>query len=85
MVNYQNLAVEIWLSLQGSANDQDHWIKRSIAFLFSIRFFSWIRIWIFLIYIFCSGSHHTSGDPNLFALDHDHFDFDDMIFLIQIQ
>ena len=33
---------------------------------------------------FC-GSYHTSGDPNLVGLDHDHFDFDDMIFLIQIQ
>ena len=30
----ENLAAQ-----QGSANDQDHWIKRSLDFLFLIRFF----------------------------------------------
>ena len=74
--------------VQGSANDQDHWIKRSLDFFnFDQIFFSWIRIsdiffdlyfllWIIsplvVIYISCSGSYHTSGDPNLFDLDHDH-------------
>ena len=36
-----------------------------------------------MIYIFCSGLYQTSDDPIIFGLDHDHLEFDEMIFLIQ--
>ena len=48
-------------------------------------FLFWIMIILWWSKSFFCGSYHTSGDPNLVRLDHDHFYFDDMTFLIQIQ
>ena len=66
-----------------------------------VIFLLWIISPLVVIYIFCSGSNQTGGDLIFFALDHmihiklvvihffvldhDHFDFGDMTFLIQIQ